>query len=699
MTAWYTGDGTANDFLGNNNGTLQNGAGFASGEVAQAFSLNGTNQFVSLPANVIPYPTAGATSAQPISVDAWFRTTAGGVILGQQDVAAPAMPSGHVPAIYVGTDGFLYAELFWNGTVAPITSAPHLVNDGAFHFVAVTYDGTTEAVYLDDALIGTTAFTEVGYAASYQYQIGTGFTSGWTGGNGGYFYFQGLIDEVEIFNRDLHPFEIHAIFHAGSAGKCKVTPVTPAACIAPPSGMTSWYTGDGTANDFLGSNNGTLQNGAGFAGGEVGQAFSLDSTKQQFVSLPSNVFPYPATGATSTQPVSVDAWFSTTTGGVILGQQGVAPPPNSPSGYVPAIYVGTDGYLYAELFWNGGVHQISSGPPANNLPVNDRKFHFVAVTYDGTTEAVYLDGALLGSLGSQQQPFTQLGYSASYQYQIGTGYTVGWPAGNAGINGYFYFQGRIDEVEIFNRALAPSEIQAIFSAANAGKCKNQAPMARCQNVTVAACLAANASIDNGSFDPDGDPVTLTQIPPGPYSVGTTMVTLTVTDNHGASSTCTGTVTVTPSGAGPVAISSLTAKPNVLWPPNHKLVPVTVTPNITGNCTAVTCKIVMVTSNEPITSKDAVITGKLTVNLRASRMGRGNGRVYTITVECTDANGNVVATKTVTVTVPHDMGNGGDDNDQGGDNGGGGDQGDQGNGNGNGNGNRNGRHRPDDVRGQ
>jgi hypothetical protein len=70
MVAWYTADGNANDFVGNNNGVLENGATFAPGEVGMAFSLNGTNQFVSLPANFIPYPTTVSASATPISVDA-----------------------------------------------------------------------------------------------------------------------------------------------------------------------------------------------------------------------------------------------------------------------------------------------------------------------------------------------------------------------------------------------------------------------------------------------------------------------------------------------------------------------------------------------------------------------------------------------------------------------------------------------------
>ncbi|MDB5084956.1 MAG: hypothetical protein JWN30_1842, partial [Bacilli bacterium] len=42
-------------------------------------------------------------------------------------------------------------------------------------------------------------------------------------------------------------------------------------------------------------------------------------------------------------------------------------------------------------------------------------------------------------------------------------------------------------------------------------------------------------------------------------------------------------------------------------------------------------------------------------LRANRLGDGTGRVYTITYTVTDYAGNSTS-KTVTVTVPHDMGN-------------------------------------------
>src|SRR5437016_4264993 len=49
-----------------------------------------------------------------------------------------------------------------------------------------------------------------------------------------------------------------------------------AQCVAPPAGLISWWPGDGNALDLQGGNNGTLKNGATFAPGLVGQAFSFD---------------------------------------------------------------------------------------------------------------------------------------------------------------------------------------------------------------------------------------------------------------------------------------------------------------------------------------------------------------------------------------------------------------------------------------
>jgi hypothetical protein len=116
----------------------------------------------------------------------------------------------------------------------------------------------------------------------------------------------------------------------------------------------------------------------------------------------------------------------------------------------------------------------------------------------------------------------------------------------------------------------------------------------------------------------------------------------------------------PSETNAPVIVSVRATPNVLFPPNHKLVPVTISVVTSGN--VVSTKIISVTSNQPIngtgdgnTSPDWIITGDLTVLLRAERAGNiKTDRVYTITVQVTDSFGNT-ATTTVRVTVPHDQG--------------------------------------------
>jgi len=74
---------------------------------------------------------------------------------------------------------------------------------------------------------------------------------------------------------------------------------------------------------------------------------------------------------------------------------------------------------------------------------------------------------------------------------------------------------------------------------------NQPPMSKCTDVTVIAGGSCNAtaSIDAGSFDPDGDSFTCVQSPLSPYALGTTSVKLTCTDSKSSSSNCSDNVIV------------------------------------------------------------------------------------------------------------------------------------------------------------
>lgn len=144
-----------------------------------------------------------------------------------------------------------------------------------------------------------------------------------------------------------------------------------------------------------------------------------------------------------------------------------------------------------------------------------------------------------------------------------------------------------------------------------------------------------------------------------FPIGTTAVTVTAKDAAGNSSSGWFTVTVLDTTA-PV-ISSLTVSSATLWPPNHKMVPITLSASASDAVGVSSLKIISATSNEPDnglgdgdTAGDIAVTGALTLNLRAERSGAGNGRVYTITVEAKDAAGNA-STRTVTVSVPKSQG--------------------------------------------
>ena len=156
-------------------------------------------------------------------------------------------------------------------------------------------------------------------------------------------------------------------------------------CTPPPAGLVSWWPGDGNANDIIGSNNGVLLNGATFASGLVGQAFSFDGV-DDFVAVPSST-------DFDTQTVTLDAWVRPNPGfgdefaghiGVI-GRWGGGDPGKA----TWMLSLNASGQV---LFWTHDGVSTTALVSQSTIPVN--AFSHIAATLEGSTAKIYINGAL-----------------------------------------------------------------------------------------------------------------------------------------------------------------------------------------------------------------------------------------------------------------------------------------------------------------
>jgi hypothetical protein len=206
--------------------------------------------------------------------------------------------------------------------------------------------------------------------------------------------------------------------------------------------------------------------------------------------------------------------------------------------------------------------------------------------------------------------------------------------------------------------------QILFSRfTNPQVTKNHPPVANAGADQTVACTGhgcASVTLDgSGSSDPDaGDVLTYVWTDQANNVVGTTAVVqltvslgvhsfnLTVTDTGGLTSTAATRVTV--QDTTPPTLS-VTASPNYLWPPNHKLVQITASVATSDACDAnPKVQLVSITSSERNDSSDieAIGGGQVAFGtdvrsflLRAERNDSSNPRVYTVTYRATDGSGN------------------------------------------------------------
>ncbi len=455
LRVWLPGENSTVDVQsGNTNGSLVGNATYDDGRVGRGFKFDGAGDYLMVPDNAAQRP------ANQLTVEGWIRYNSlnnlphfiskplrdsnldsyvvwydGSLNVGYQPVGGNmiAYGTGFQPPLGVWLH---YALVINTDDTGPTANTIKLFINGVEFFSGpasdpIYYNG------VNDGLV------------PHPFVVGTAFET-----NNPVFFLNGQVDEVSIYGRALSQPEVFEIVQQGAYGKC----ASDASCVPAPQGLVSLYKGEQNALDSGSDNHGTLQNGATFAVGKVGQAFSLDGVDDRILVAD----PVPASLQLQNE-ISLNAWIYVTSYpsdtpnglGMIVGSQfdgtfsGASiflDGRNNPDGHVAP-----PGHIHFQI-GNGSWHHTNT---RTAVPLN-QWVHISANRKAGEDARIYFNGVL--------QPSTSVGWSG------GITYNNAWFAIGQQKDMPRPFKGLIDEVSVFSRALAESEVQSIVNADSAGVC-------------------------------------------------------------------------------------------------------------------------------------------------------------------------------------------------------------------------------------
>ena len=225
-------------------------------------------------------------------------------------------------------------------------------------------------------------------------------------------------------------------------------PAAAQTCIEPAAGLLGWWTGDGDSIDLQSGLHGVALNGAAYSPGLVGDAFDfngVDDGRDDRVDLP-------ASALDGLEDFTVEMWVQSE------DDQGA---------WLSGASDGGAGFDNEILLFQGtnGIQAAVRSEGTGSLPIllNDGAWHHLAYRRSGAIGMLYADGVVIDTRSVPTEPL-----------EIGPGGLMLGQEQDC-LGGCFDpeqgFDGRVDELAIYDRALSEEEIIEIFDAREAGKCK------------------------------------------------------------------------------------------------------------------------------------------------------------------------------------------------------------------------------------
>lgn len=437
---------------------------------AGAVMFNGSSDYITCADG-----TCGGTSNLDIgsrnwSVSAWVKTTntARQMILAKGAATGQYSYSFETGLSVAGYANFILLNTSDTGYMVAQSNKP--VNDGLWHYLTGTYDGTTISLYVDGVLSGSST-TKTGT------QVTDSTGPFYIGNRGSSLYWNGTIDAVSVYARALTASEILSNYNAGNVelqtrvgadsspddGSWEAwRPVTSETAIetfdtdylynTTDSGLVSYYPMDESANntctggtndvcDIKTGNDGAIT-GTTIGHGVFGNARVFNGVSDKInIGIPASL------DFDRTDPFSAQQWIKTKNANneIIVSKY------DGSRGWT--FFVVSDGTLRLSLINTATTNQIRC---STTQTVADGNWHHVAFTYSGSSAAsgvdIYIDGENQ-TLNCDLDTLSATIINASANINIGA---YSYDA--------TYFNGTIDEVRIYNTALSDSTIRTAYLA-------------------------------------------------------------------------------------------------------------------------------------------------------------------------------------------------------------------------------------------